>query len=156
MFVKVACLLLALNEQDRGPRPEPEPGFKRVVMCSGKVFYELHARREELGKMDEVALVRVEQLAPFPFDLVMREIRRYPNAEFIWCQEEPMNMGAYFYVAPRIETCLRLEGRTPPPAAFPAIKYAGREPSASTATGFPEVHAQEQAKLLNQALDLSF
>ncbi len=53
----------------------------------------------------------VLQLAPFPFDLVMRELRRYPNAEVMWCQEEPMNMGAYQHAAPRIETCMRHEGR---------------------------------------------
>ncbi len=81
-----------------------------------------------------------------------REVYRYPNAEIVWCQEEPMNMGAYMHVQPRIDTCLRNEGRP----SDGRIKYAGRPPSASTATGFGEVHAQEQAKLIKEALDLSF
>lgn len=55
----------------------------------------------------QIALVRLEQLAPFPFDLVCRELRRYPNAEFVWCQEEPMNMGAYFHVQPRLVSCMK-------------------------------------------------
>ncbi len=55
--------------------------------------------------------MRIEQLAPFPFDLVCRELRRYPNAQFVWCQEEPMNMGAYTHVQPRFDTCLRHEGK---------------------------------------------
>lgn len=63
-----------------------------------QVFYELHAERERQGKQNDVAIVRIEQLAPFPFDLVCREIYRYPNAELVWCQEEPMNMGAYFHI----------------------------------------------------------
>ncbi len=58
-----------------------------------------------------IALVRVEQLAPFPFDLICREIRRYPNAQLLWCQEEPMNMGAYLHVQTRFDTCLVEEGK---------------------------------------------
>jgi hypothetical protein len=70
-----------------------------------QVFYELHAERERQGKQAELAIVRLEQLAPFPFDLVCRELYRYPNAEPIWCQEEPMNMGAYFHVQVRVLLC---------------------------------------------------
>ena len=73
--------------QDRAPRPPVELGCKRVVFCSGKVFYDLHAQREANGSdQGQVALVRLEQLAPFPFDLVCRELRRYPGAEVVWCQ----------------------------------------------------------------------
>ena len=73
--------------QDRAPRPPAELGCKRVVFCSGKVFYDLHAQREANGSdKGQVALVRLEQLAPFPFDLVCRELRRYPGAEVVWCQ----------------------------------------------------------------------
>eukprot|EP00775_Hariotina_reticulata_P006514 gene6515-6741_t len=84
--------------KSRAQRPPQEEGYKRVVFCTGKIFYELHAERERLGLRDQIAIVRLEQLAPFPFDLVCREIYRYPNAELLWCQEEPMNMGAYFHV----------------------------------------------------------
>lgn len=141
-----------LLPKSRAPRPPQEPGFKRVVFCTGKVFYEIHAERERLGAQNDVAVVRIEQLAPFPFDLVARELYRYPNAEVVWCQEEPMNMGAYFHIQPRMESCLRAEGR----ATTGRITYAGRPPSASTATGFGQVHAQEQAKLVGEALDLNF
>ena len=88
------------------------------------------------------------QLAPFPFDLLMREARRYPNAEFIWAQEEPKNMGAYLHVTPRIKTSLRAAGRSPPDT----LRYIGRPASAATATGFGQVHAREQAKLILDAL----
>ena len=92
--------------------------------------------------------MRVEQLAPFPFDLVCRELRRYPNATVVWAQEEPMNQGAYFYIAPRLKTCMQAEGMARPHQ----IPYAGRAPSAATATGFAEVHAREQAQLLADAI----
>lgn len=138
--------------KSREPRPPQESDYKRVVFCSGKVFYELHAERERQGKQNDVAIVRLEQLAPFPFDLVCRELYRYPNAEPVWCQEEPMNMGAYFHVQPRLESCMRAEGRT----TTGRITYAGRDPSASTATGYGEVHAQEQAKLIEHALDVDY
>lgn len=72
--------------------------LKLPVAVLPQVFYELHAERERQGKQNEAAIVRLEQLAPFPFDLVCRELYRYPNAEPLWCQEEPMNMGAYFHV----------------------------------------------------------
>lgn len=138
--------------KSRAPNPPVEEDCKRVVYCTGKVFYDLHQQREEQGKQGEVALVRIEQLAPFPFDLVCRELRRYPNADVLWCQEEPMNMGAYFHVQPRLDTCLRAEGRK----TDGRIKFSGRPASASTATGFGEVHAQEQAKLVHDALDINF
>ncbi|GBF89902.1 hypothetical protein Rsub_02606 [Raphidocelis subcapitata] len=141
-----------LLPKSRAPRPPQETVVKRVVFCTGKVFYELHAERERLGVQDDIAIVRIEQLAPFPFDLVSRELYRYPGAEMVWCQEEPMNMGAYFHIQPRMESCLRAEGRP----TTGRITYAGRPPSASTATGFGQVHAQEQARLVGEALDLSF
>lgn len=141
-----------LVPKSRAPRPPVEASYRRVVLCSGKVFYDLHAEREKRGLTDSIALVRIEQLAPFPFDLVMRELRRYPNAEFLWCQEEPQNMGSYIYIAPRLETCLRGEGRP----TDGRIKYAGRPPMASTATGFGDVHQKEQAQLVSNALDLNY
>ena len=72
--------------------PGVEPDAKRVVFCTGKVYYELDAEREAMGAEDDVKIVRIEQLSPFPWDLVDRELRRYPNAEVVWCQEEPMNI----------------------------------------------------------------
>ncbi|KAK9823376.1 hypothetical protein WJX72_002327 [[Myrmecia] bisecta] len=148
--VRFKRLIMDNSATDRSPNPPKEEGFKRLVMCSGKVYYELAAERAKEGKEAEVALVRIEQLAPFPYDLVTRELRRYPNAEVMWCQEEPMNMGAYTHVCPRLETCMRAEGREVPEH----IPYGGRRPSAATATGFGDVHAQEQARLIKEALDV--
>ncbi|GIL90737.1 hypothetical protein Vretimale_15815 [Volvox reticuliferus] len=151
-FKRVIMDDTGLLPKDRGPRPPQEPNVKRVVFCSGKVFYDLHAEREKQGKEGTIAIVRVEQLAPFPFDLICREIRRYPNAQLLWCQEEPMNMGAYFHVQPRFDTCLQEEGRP----MLGRMPYAGRPPMAATATGFGDVHVREQAKLIDGALNLDY
>ncbi|KAL6785511.1 OGD1 [Auxenochlorella protothecoides x Auxenochlorella symbiontica] len=151
--VRFKRVIMDENATDRSPNPEPVPGVKRVVFCSGKLYYELATERaRQEGKADEVAIVRIEQLAPFPFDLVERELRRYPNAEVLWAQEEPKNMGAYLHVQPRLQTCIQGVGGTPPMR----IKYSGRKTMASTATGFGSVHAQEQAELIANALDTSF
>lgn len=141
--------------KSRAHDPPPEESYKRVVFCSGKVFYDIHAEREKRGldKKNEVAVVRLEQLAPFPFDLILRELKRYPNAEVVWCQEEHQNMGAYFHVQPRLVSCM-LAANQPVPVGG-RIKYAGRGPSASTATGYAAVHAREQAELVDKALDIT-
>eukprot|EP00210_Caulerpa_lentillifera_P004773 g4557.t1 len=138
--------------KSRSPNPDKEPNFKRLVFCSGKIFFELHKARELQKKEEEIALVRIEQLAPFPFDLVCRELKRYSKAEVIWCQEEPENMGAYRHIEPRMYSCLRKEGRdiTKP------LKYAGRKASPSPATGFYEVHKIEQKQLIDDALNLEY
>ena len=150
--VRFKRLIMDESAKDRSPNPPKEPGMKRMVLCSGKVYYELAAEREKRGLVGEVAIVRLEQLAPFPYDLVMRELRRYPNAELVWAQEEPMNMGAYLHVQPRLQKCMEAEGQEVPLR----IKYAGRKTMASTATGYGEVHAAEQAGLISNALDVSF
>lgn len=114
---------------------------KRVIFTSGKAYYDLKAERDRLG-LKNVVFSRLEQLAPFPFVAVEAEVRRFPNAEFMWAQEEPMNMGAYTYIAPRFEALfekLNYDQRK--------IKYAGRPPRASPATGFPKVHKQEEADI---------
>ncbi|KAK3164311.1 hypothetical protein QOZ80_1AG0015720 [Eleusine coracana subsp. coracana] len=121
--------------------------INRLILCSGKVYYELDAEREISGRGD-VAICRIEQLCPFPYDLVQRELKRYPNAEIMWCQEEPMNMGAYSYIVPRLHTAMKALGR----GSFNDIKYVGRLPSAAAATGFPSVHIQEQLELVKKAL----
>ena len=80
---------------------------RRLLLCSGKVYYDLAKHRAE-HKVHDVAIVRVEQLAPFPFDLVAEAVKSYPNAEVMWVQEEPRNMGGWAYVAPRIQTATRV------------------------------------------------
>ncbi|XRB17367.1 2-oxoglutarate dehydrogenase E1 component [Pseudoscourfieldia marina] len=141
---------------DKGPDPLPKlDHVERLIFCSGKVYYDLAALREkEFEHADDphqckIAICRIEQLAPFPFDLVRRELRRYPNAQIVFCQEEPLNMGPYWYAVPRIETCMK--------AALVSkneVLYAGRAPSASPATGFAAVHQHEQSMLCHKALGL--
>ena len=146
----------ALDEMSGGTRfhrvigeadPEITPErTRRVVFCTGKVYYDLLAAREERGSGD-VALVRLEQIAPFPARSLMVEIARYRDAEVVWCQEEPENMGAWSFVAPRIEAVLtELDGTVRRP------RYAGRAPAASPATGFLVLHQREQRALIDEAL----
>ncbi len=132
------------------PPGEADRQVERVILCSGKVFYELEDERARLGLEDKVALVRLEQLAPFPSEALGEELQRYPKeAVYLWCQEEPRNMGAWFFVAPRIERLLRdLDKR------HTRLAYAGRPPSAATATGFLAQHQREQQRLLADAFAL--
>jgi 2-oxoglutarate dehydrogenase E1 component len=119
---------------------------RRVVLCSGKVYYDLLADRQARG-IDDVALLRLEQLYPFPADPLAVELAKYPNAEIVWCQEEPANMGAWFFVDRRIEAVLTSLKHK---AARPL--YAGRSELAATATGLLRRHNAEQAALIEQAL----
>jgi 2-oxoglutarate dehydrogenase E1 component len=122
--------------------PLPPETVERVVLCSGKVYWDLAARREALGH-STAALVRVEQLYPFPERLLGHIIWRYPeSAELCWAQEEPQNRGAYRFVRERLGELIT--GR--------ALGYAGRPASASPATGSMRVHQREQQALLDQAL----
>ncbi|MPY69717.1 MAG: 2-oxoglutarate dehydrogenase E1 component [Alphaproteobacteria bacterium] len=121
---------------------------RRVVLCSGKVYYDLYAARAERG-VRNVALARVEQLYPFPIRSLTEELTKYPNAEVVWCQEEPRNMGAWWYVDRRIEDILaQLDGEADRPV------YTGRDEAASPATGSSKRHAKEQEALVDAALTL--
>ncbi|KAG5533341.1 hypothetical protein RHGRI_027516 [Rhododendron griersonianum] len=133
--------------KDQNDHSDLEESIRRLVLCSGKVYYELDEQRRKVDGKD-VAICRVEQLCPFPYDLVQRELKRYPNAEVVWCQEEPMNMGAYQYIAPRLGTTMKALGR----GGTDDVKYVGRAPSAATATGFQQHHVKEQAELVQKAL----
>jgi len=118
---------------------------RRVVFCTGKVYFDLLAARQEKG-VNDVAITRLEQISPFPFDLVQEEVGKYPGAEIVWCQEEPKNAGAWQYVRPRIVTAAR-DLRPVSPC------YAGRNPAASTATGYGSWHTKEIQAFLSTALD---
>jgi len=122
--------------------------IERVLFCSGKVYYDLTTERKSKD-IKNIALVRIEQLAPFPFDLVAKEIQKYPNAEITWCQEEHMNHGAWTYMFFNFQTTLKHIGRS---QTNP--NYIGRVTSASPATGSSKQHAKEQALLMQQAFDL--
>ena len=119
---------------------------RRVVLCSGKVYFDLLKARAERGD-ERVALVRVEQLYPFPFNALAKVLQRYRNAEIVWCQEEPQNMGAWNFVDRRIEEVLaRLD------VAAKRPRFAGRAEAASPATGLFKRHVEEQTHLVADAL----
>ncbi|PFH53356.1 hypothetical protein AMATHDRAFT_55273 [Amanita thiersii Skay4041] len=124
--------------------------IKRHILCTGQVYYTLLAEREARGIKD-VAISRIEQLSPFPYDLVTPHLEKYPNASLLWCQEEPLNNGAWSYVGPRIYTAA---GQTEyHKHKYP--RYAGREPTSSVATGSKIQHKREIEAFLNEAFDLS-
>ncbi|WP_413865050.1 2-oxoglutarate dehydrogenase E1 component [Albidovulum sp.] len=120
--------------------------IRRVVLCSGKVYYDLLAARDAQG-IDDVYLMRLEQFYPFPAQSMVQELQRFKAAEIVWCQEEPKNQGAWFFVEPNIEWVLGHIGAT---QARP--RYVGRSASASPATGLASRHKAEQEALVNEAL----
>ncbi|WP_438991175.1 2-oxoglutarate dehydrogenase E1 component [Lentibacter sp.] len=122
--------------------------IKRVVMCSGKVYYDLLEERDARG-IDDIYLMRVEQFYPFPAQSVVKELSRFKNAEVVWCQEEPKNQGAWTFIEPNLEWVL---GRIKAKHGRPT--YAGRAASASPATGLASTHKAQQAALVDDALTL--
>lgn len=125
---------------------KPAKKIKRVVLCSGKVYYDLCDAREAAG-IDDVYILRLEQLYPFPMETLKAELAEMPQAEIVWCQEEPQNMGAWFFVNPYIERALKsIDAKHARPA------YAGRKASASTATGLMSRHLAELEAFLKAAL----
>jgi 2-oxoglutarate dehydrogenase E1 component len=124
----------------------PGAEVRRVVLCTGKVFYDLLQERRE-RKLTDVAIIRLEQIYPFPCLSLPPELAQYPNAEIIWCQEEPENMGAWSFLDRKIEALLTGMGHAKPRPIF-----VGREAAASPATGQAKVHAAQQADLVARAL----
>ncbi|MEO9824655.1 MAG: 2-oxoglutarate dehydrogenase E1 component [Paracoccaceae bacterium] len=120
--------------------------IKRVVMCSGKVYFDLLEERDERG-LDDVYILRVEQFYPFPAQAMVKELKRFPNADYVWCQEEPKNQGGWTFMDPNIEWVLtRIKADITRPT------YAGRPASASPATGLASAHKAQQAALVDDAL----
>lgn len=125
--------------------PIAESAVDRLVFCSGKVYYDLLEKRRE-AELGNVALVRVEQLYPFPYTEMQAVIASYPNAKrVVWCQEEPRNQGAWRATRHRIERVLR-DGQV--------LEFSGRPPSASPAVGYANQHIKEQNQLVSEALAL--
>ncbi len=119
---------------------------KRVVFCSGRVYYDLLAERRN-RELDDIALVRLEQLYPFPHKAFDAEIKRYPNAlHVVWCQDEPQNQGAWFFVEHHLEEALKPGQK---------LAYSGRAPSASPAVGYYDKHYAQQKELVETALGLA-
>ncbi|WP_170772553.1 2-oxoglutarate dehydrogenase E1 component [Ruegeria lacuscaerulensis] len=121
---------------------------KRVVLCSGKVYYDLLEERDARG-IDDVYLMRIEQYYPFPAHSLINELERFKGAEIVWCQEEPKNQGAWSFIEPNIEWVLtRIKAKHTRP------RYVGRATSASPATGLASQHKAQQEALVNEALSI--
>jgi 2-oxoglutarate dehydrogenase E1 component len=120
--------------------------IRRVVLCSGKVYFDLYEEREKRG-IDDIYLLRIEQLYPFPTKALMQELSRFKQAEIVWCQEEPRNMGAWFFVDTFIEWALNQIG-----AANRRPRYAGRPAAAATAVGVISKHQAQLKAFLDEAL----
>jgi 2-oxoglutarate dehydrogenase E1 component len=124
----------------------PDDKIRRVVLCSGKVYYDLYEEREK-REIDDVYLMRVEQLYPVPLKALVQELGRFKNAELVWCQEEPRNMGAWHFIEPYLEWVLN---QIHAPNKRP--RYAGRAAAAATATGLMSKHLAQLKALLDEAL----
>ncbi|MGB3447627.1 MAG: 2-oxoglutarate dehydrogenase E1 component [Xanthobacteraceae bacterium] len=120
--------------------------IRRVVLCSGKVYYDLYEEREKRG-IDDIYLLRVEQLYPVPLKALVQELSRFKNAEVVWCQEEPRNMGAWHFIEPYLEWVLNQAGAT-----NRRPRYTGRAASAATATGLMSKHLAQLKAFLDDAL----
>ena len=120
--------------------------IKKVVICSGKIYFDLVEAREKT-KNDETVFIRIEQLYPFPVKHLAKELKRYENAKFFWCQEEPMNMGAWntsrYYIDRTLEI-IQAKGEK--------VKFIGRNAAASPATGNLNKHLAEQKKILEKVI----
>jgi 2-oxoglutarate dehydrogenase E1 component len=126
------------DDADTGSMP-------RLVMCSGRVYYDLLEHRQA-SQLDHVALIRIEQLYPFPWRLLRAELARYPGVrEFIWCQEEPQNQGAWYATRHKFEELIGEENK---------LVYTGRDALSAPAVGYASLHVQQQTELVNKALGL--
>ena len=135
----------AEHESD-GIKLAKDDKIRRVVLCTGKVYYDLLEEREKRGVSD-IYLMRVEQLYPFPLKALANEMTRFRNAEVVWCQEEPKNMGSWAFVEPYLEWVLGQAG-----SAVKRVRYVGRPASASTAVGQMSKHQAQLQAFLNEAL----
>jgi 2-oxoglutarate dehydrogenase E1 component len=136
----------AQMQPDEKTRLVADDKIKRVVLCSGKVYYDLYDEREKRG-IDDVYFMRIEQLYPVPLKALVQELARFKNAEVVWCQEEPRNMGSWHFIEPYLEWVLN---QIHAPNRRP--RYAGRAASAATATGLMSKHLAQLKALLDDAL----
>jgi 2-oxoglutarate dehydrogenase E1 component len=120
--------------------------IRRVVLCSGKVYFDLYEEREKRG-IDDIYLLRIEQLYPVPLKALVQELSRFKSAEVVWCQEEPRNMGAWHFIEPYLEWVLNQAGAT-----NRRPRYTGRAASAATATGLMSKHLAQLKAFLDDAL----
>ena len=136
----------AQYNKDEGIKLQKDAKIRRVVLCTGKVYYDLYEEREKRG-IDDIYLLRVEQLYPFPAKALINELSRFRQAEIVWCQEEPKNMGAWSFIDPYLEWVLAHID-----AKHQRVRYAGRPAAASPATGLMSKHLAQLAAFLEDAL----
>jgi 2-oxoglutarate dehydrogenase E1 component len=136
----------AESHPDQAIKLVEDKKIRRVVLCTGKVYYDLYEEREKRG-INDIYLMRVEQLYPFPARAMITELGRFAHADMVWCQEEPKNMGAWSFMEPNIEWVLQQID-----AKKRRASYAGRSASAATATGLMSMHLKELQKFLDEAL----
>ena len=137
------------DDAERGSRKTKlltDKKIKRVVMCSGKVYYDLLEERDSRG-ISDIYILRFEQFYPFPAISAVKELERFKNAEMVWCQEEPKNQGGWSFMEPNLEWVLSRIN-----AAASRPRYIGRASSASPATGLASTHKNQQEALINEAL----
>jgi 2-oxoglutarate dehydrogenase E1 component len=135
-------LKLLIPEIDEDIKPAK---VKRVVFCSGKIYFELLAMRRE-KEIKDIALIRIEQLYPFPYEEVIEIMKEYSKAkEVVWCQDEPKNQGAWFCTRDRLLKCL---------PADKELICVSRPPMAAPAAGYPLLHKKDQETVINQTLNL--
>eukprot|EP01022_Parablepharisma_sp_SALTPOND_P016657 TRINITY_DN2495_c0_g1_i1.p1 TRINITY_DN2495_c0_g1~~TRINITY_DN2495_c0_g1_i1.p1 ORF type:complete len:893 (-),score=107.39 TRINITY_DN2495_c0_g1_i1:2088-4766(-) len=130
----------------------PPESVEKLILCSGQVYYDLAKARNDLKK-NKIAIVRVEQIAPFPIMGIQEQFNKYKNARVVWCQEEHFNMGAWSFVEPRAnKVSLFRRKKQMLSASGRKIKYVGRPSSASPAVGFAKTHEEELRTLLDEAM----
>ena len=121
--------------------------IKKVLICSGQVYYDLINERQKL-KRNDIAIIALEQIAPFPYEDIYHAINKFSNAEFVWTQEEHFNQGCWSYIEPRINNLLNMfnfKNNT--------ISYTGRNPSSASATGHHNSHEKELKRILESAMN---
>lgn len=143
-----------ISEMTEGTRfqpyiPEPHPenlaapeDIKRHILCAGQVYFTLLQEREARG-LNNVAISRIEQLSPVPYDMIVPSLDKYPNADIMWVQEEPLNGGAWGYIQPRLETAFQQTENH----KDKRLKIASRAPTSSVATGSKYAHKAENKKI---------
>jgi 2-oxoglutarate dehydrogenase E1 component len=139
-----------LPDPEHGQSIAPPEEIERVILCTGQAYAALHKHRAS-NEFKNAAITRIEQLNPFPWAQLKENLDTYPNAKnIVWCQEEPLNAGAWSFVQPRIETLLNETEHHD----RKHVMYAGRNPSASVATGLKASHLKEEHDLLEHAFSV--
>ena len=141
----------SLKDMDEGTSftrliEDERTNVERLYFCSGQIYFDLEKARNE--KEYNFGIARLEEIAPFPFDLVIKELEKSPKAQVYWVQEEHMNMGAWTFVQQRLETCLESLGRNI------RVKYIGRNPAAAPSTGIKEAHENQHKELMEEAFPI--